>query len=1129
MATARNGWRARGAFEPAVLAVLLGSASTAHAAEAVDLKFDWGADLTILRDMAAVRDVPLPEAKAPDPMGGAPSPATPSAGANPAPVSPLVAPSTVRREVPAMRYRLAAKRQTDGSYEVRTLDFLMRTGMGDLLISQQPSARQVIDTTAPALRIDGRGAFVALLEPDAATAAIKGLETGFEARLRSLPPPQQAEARTQLEEIRSEGYLAARAAFPWFESVGFWSGRRLEFGRWYSESAEERYVPLATARGPARVQRRWRAVGWAPCEEPLPAAAPRPAGTSEASPKKPAAARGECVRLNLVSTFTPASPPLGAQPEGRLDPRLESEIDLVTEPATLRPRRAVVTWRSRWREANGAEGVKDVQTQRLGWTYGPPALVALQGTLPSPPIASPVPVEPANLKPKPEWAPGTPERAYVDFRAAVDSGDWSTAAALMHPEFLARVAKRLRSQDGVKDSGELRNALFGDEVTAEQVEASSDLALVLLATKRLADQQRDASGDWTRPPRLSPARVVLGHVEDREGRRHVVTQQDVEYRMPVEYRGSSSTVVLSLADQRSAPAGAGDAAAPGSSCDPARDVHRCWRVWRDSSSEYEPLSRVQSELAMRRRPPTGTGATAVPGTPALSSAQPPGAATAANDPETLALRSALQKLMSEALSTGAKRPDLAALRAVVGSPAFARLNPAEQYQARIGLGQGLLMNGELAEGLPLTRESAQSPLGRPANYQVWAGTAAQLRQRAEAARAIQAWLTRFPASGDLLDPRLLAEIDAEPPVTDEEKREFRRLYEALFAAGDQLRDADGLDGRWVRLARLRLEDRALPDPTTAAAEVVRRIDDSRSLMAMRADRRYDALTRAHPELFDLARARASVLGAAERKVQAEPRVLARRVALLRTLLRSGQARQALDQATNLVDSLGVADAPEVTLRDAPPPLPFDDAKEQLRWLYDLRAQALVRLGRFEEALQDNRRAVQAARYSQDSVSQSFNSAIRAAELGMPQEAMELLSRTQRRASSPYGRMVYEAARLQAAQQLGDRAIVERALGYLADNRDDAPTFYLFALLYLPAEGERTAAAEAEFLRLLDHPEHRLQLLYFLQGTAPPVRPLPQRDRTIAELKALAQTPRMREAVNRVGRILDYPDVPYPAE
>jgi len=516
-----------------------------------------------------------------------------------------------------MRYRLGVKRQPDGSYEIRVIDFLLRTGMGDVLISDQPAARPMIDTTAPAVRLDARGAFVALLDPDAAKAVFKSMGQSVEDRIKSLPTEQQAEARAQLQEVRSVDYLAARAAFPWLESVGFWSGRQLEFGKSYSETVEERYLPLGSAPGPIRVERRWRALGWAPCDGPSDAEAT----TSKSSGDVP---RGECVRLHLVSTFTPVNPPIRAMAEGRRDPRLESEIELVTEPKTLRPHRSVVTWRNRWQDASGAENVKDVQQYRMSWTYGAPALVALKGNVTNPPNLGMPPTEPANLKPKPEWALGTPERTYIAFRTASTSGDWSTAVGLMHPEFLARVAKGIRGREPSKLSDELRAVLVGDEVTREQFDAMSDLALVLLVTKRNAEERRNPGIGWGSPLPFGPDKVALGHVEDREGRIHVVTQSVSEYQIPLEYRGSSSTVVLSLQESQSPPSTGTTDAASSAKCEPAADAHRCWRVWRDSSSEFEPLSRAQSRLARLKREAAAASAPgASPAPPAPPPAPPP--------------------------------------------------------------------------------------------------------------------------------------------------------------------------------------------------------------------------------------------------------------------------------------------------------------------------------------------------------------------------------------------------------------------------------------------------------------------------------------------------------------------------
>lgn len=602
-----------------VMLALLASPACVEAAETIELKFDWGPELIVLRDVETTMGPIQPDVRPALPTAPmAPGPAVaPLTGVTPLPATPAA--PVMRPGSVGVRYRVAAKQQADGAYEIRVIDLLVRAGGGDMLIPGEPSTRQVIDSVAPAIKLDARGAFVALLEPEQVASRFKTMPKVFEDRIKALPPEQQPQAKAQFDEMRSVEYLSARAAFPWFESVGFWVGRRLEFGHTYTETAEERFMPISTSLGPVRVERRWSAAGRAPCDEPTATVEPAASMKAEPSVGGPAA---DCVRLSLRSTFTPLRPPAHALVEGKQDLRYESEMDLVTEPATLRPRRALVISRSRWRGATGAEESMDALRYRMRWTYGPPALVALKGTIPTPPGLGMPPAEPANLKPKPEWALGTPERAYVDFRSAMTSGDWPTAVGLMHPEFLTRVAKRIRGREGAEKSDELRNALVGADVTVEQIGAMSDLALVLLVTKRLADEQRNAGFSWDRPLSFGPGRVVLGHVEDRERRIHVVTQTDSEYQMPVEYRGSSSNVVLSLENYPSTPGGGSNAGTAPMTCEPARDAHRCWRIWRDPNAEYEPISRVQNQLARRRREAGGTVPPAVPPSAAPSPGKP---------------------------------------------------------------------------------------------------------------------------------------------------------------------------------------------------------------------------------------------------------------------------------------------------------------------------------------------------------------------------------------------------------------------------------------------------------------------------------------------------------------------------
>lgn len=550
-----------------------GAAVAGPASETIELKFDWGSGFTVLRDI--------------EPAKSAANAVTATS-----PASAATAPMP-RLGPPAYRYRLAVVRQPDGTYEIRVIDFLMRVAIGDLLVPQEEPSRRVIDVSAPAVSLDDRGAFIRLLEPDRALALFKDAPRAFEERLRNLPPEAQDEARAQFEELRSPGYLSARAAFPWFESVGFWPGRRLSVGETYTETTEERYVPLAGIRGPVRVERQWRAVGRLDCEDMS------ATGQGDAPVRKRVnrpVAKPECVRLILKSTYFPTLRPVAPVTADTRELRYESELDLVTEPATLRPRRAEQVLRIRTVSAQGEVESREFQRSSQRWTYGEPALVALKNSVQKGPDAVSIgPVEePPNLRPKPVWTEGTPEKAYLDYRVASDAGDWGAASMFLHPEFVARMAKRLRGTEGVRASDALRRELVGDEVTLEQVDALSDPALVLLVSKRGAEASQRPTSDGT--IRLFNKKIVLGHVEDREGRVHLVTQNEDEYRFPVEFRGSSSTVAMVLADQRSITVESSGAVSP-ERCDPGSDALRCWRLWRDSDAEYGAIYRARDRVS----------------------------------------------------------------------------------------------------------------------------------------------------------------------------------------------------------------------------------------------------------------------------------------------------------------------------------------------------------------------------------------------------------------------------------------------------------------------------------------------------------------------------------------------------
>jgi hypothetical protein len=549
----RMGWAG------ALASILVVAPDPGWAAETVELTFDWGDGFTVLRD--SLREFPPPAPTAPD--AAAAQPALPAQGTAPGPASPASpgpASAAVRRTDPAgWRHRTQVTRTPNGDYELRVIDFALRSGMGNIVLTDMPGNRGIVDSMAPSIRVGRDGRFAGLVDPAAQLAMLEKMSASTEERLKKLPEDQQRTAREAWAESRSLPYLENRAREPWLETVGFWVGRRLEIGRSYSETSEQLLAPLGKVAAPVRVDRQWQADGWIGCEEDTP---PSPR-------RRPGA---ECVRLVLVSTFTSPNVPDAQFASEKNITQLESRLTLVTEPQGLRPRRAQVIRRSTVRRTGGAQESREMERGEARWNYGEEAKVALKTTLPGGESQMGSFAEPSNLKPAPVWAARSPEKLVEDFHAAWygERADLD-GTSLLHPQFIARAARSYRGSAGARSSGETLKRLVGDGVALETVDTMTDEALFRLVDLRRREGERTPSN-----VRMLRSRGVIGHVEDREARIHVVIQPE-EFSFPAEMRSNSSTVVV---------------VPVGEPCVADRDPYGCLRIWRHSPVEWEPISRA---------------------------------------------------------------------------------------------------------------------------------------------------------------------------------------------------------------------------------------------------------------------------------------------------------------------------------------------------------------------------------------------------------------------------------------------------------------------------------------------------------------------------------------------------------
>ena len=191
--------------------------------------------------------------------------------------------------------------------------------------------------------------------------------------------------------------------------------------------------------------------------------------------------------------------------------------------------------------------------------------------------------------------------------------------------------------------------------------------------------------------------------------------------------------------------------------------------------------------------------------------------------------------------------------------------------------------------------------------------------------------------------------------------------------------------------------------------------------------------------------------------------------------------------------------------------PFSDAKRYLNWIMDNRARALHALGRWDEEVEQLRRASRLPEEGGVNVSQAINLGDSYCNLGRPKEALAAIAEVGE--VSSYGRMQLEAVKHMAAIELGDTQAADHALGYLRSHQSDAPRTFTETLVRAGASEE----ASASFIARLNDPTLRNAALIDAQTYMEPPAP-PDEMKWRAQWEELLARPEVKAAILKVGRI-----------
>ena len=307
-------------------------------------------------------------------------------------------------------------------------------------------------------------------------------------------------------------------------------------------------------------------------------------------------------------------------------------------------------------------------------------------------------------------------------------------------------------------------------------------------------------------------------------------------------------------------------------------------------------------------------------------------------------------------------------------------------------------------------------------------------------------------------------------------------------------------GLWLELTRLQL----LRNEPELAAQAAALIDNPDDIIILRSDLRFRAVLKSKYVDSDAHRAALKRLDSFKKAVGNRPRSLASLVRLLHAMVELRMDAEAVALANNVHKRVSMADGG---------PSPYDDMTAEYPWILDLQATALRHLERYDEALDELRRAAN-WQGTNDKASHAINLGSFLCELGMPEEAIALLPAND--TLSAYGKMQKESVRLAAAVQLGRDAEANAALGYLREHAKDAPGTYQHALL----KAGDSEGAERWLLARLDDAYMRSQALLELQGFSEPPHP-PASAQWHARSADLKSRPSVHAAALKIGELGRY--------
>lgn len=429
------------------------------------------------------------------------------------------------------------------------------------------------------------------------------------------------------------------------------------------------------------------------------------------------------------------------------------------------------------------------------------------------------------------------------------------------------------------------------------------------------------------------------------------------------------------------------------------------------------------------------------------------------------------------------------------APGFASLPEEVRYQTAFvaSLIAWETNKNDKAHGLAV--QATRFPEADNAAWMVRFSSAFTIKNYGDAAHSLTMFAQRWPAKlGDIV-PGAVMQLHYQLKLAHEDDADHLMLDE-LFDAGWKTKGVEP-SNLWRDLALEHLQR----GEVARATKVAFRVTSGQIALSMRVDKRFDAITVAHPDAFDVDRLIAAEITATEAQIAAHPDQLQPVTDLQELFLITRQYPKVLSISD---DAVARAERREGAKT-------YTDFSDRYNWILDSRSRAFKRQGQWDKAVATEVLAARLPEQGGINVSQSINLGELNAELDQPDNAATAI--VQLGDLTPVGQMQLEGVKLHIAVDRHDEQAASTAMAYLRAHRAEEPDTLQDALLLRG----RLDEAAALLIERLENPEWRTDALVDMQHYADVAR-TPMEKTINDQWNTVTARPDVQAALQKVGRI-----------